>query len=70
MLIEKKSKFIAKVVYIESDEEAEKIILETKKEYHDARHNCFAYRVLENGSILEKQSDDRRTFWNSGGTYA
>lgn len=70
MVTEKKSKFIAKAVYIESAEEAERLILDTKKEYHDARHNCYAYRVFENGNILERQSDDRRAFWNSGCTYA
>lgn len=55
---EKKSKFIANLFYVESKEDAERIIKETKKKYHDARHNCVAYRVAENNSIIEKQSDD------------
>ena len=42
-IVEKKSKFIAHVFYIESVEEAEAYIKEMKKKYHDARHNVFAY---------------------------
>lgn len=57
-LIEKKSKFIANIFYIESKEEAEEIIKNTNKKYHDARHNCYAYRVFNNEEIIEKSSDD------------
>ncbi len=57
-IVEKKSKFIANLFYVETVEEAEKIIKETRKKYFDARHNCIAYRVLENGQIIEKASDD------------
>lgn len=57
-IIEKKSKFIANLINIESKEEAERKIKELKKFYHDARHNCIAYRVFENGKIYEKSSDD------------
>ena len=57
-IVEKKSKFIANIYYIESKEDAEIKIKETKKKYHDARHNCIAYRVIENESIIEKSSDD------------
>ena len=57
-IVEKKSKFIANLFYIESIEEAEEIIKKTKKRYFDARHNCIAYRVIENNQILERFSDD------------
>ena len=57
-LVEKKSKFIANIFYIESKEEAEEIIKNTNKKYHDARHNCYAYRVFNNEEIIEKSSDD------------
>ena len=57
-IVEKKSKFIGNVFYVESKEEAEIIIKEQKKKYHDARHNCYAYRVLEENGITEKSSDD------------
>lgn len=70
-IIEKKSKFIANIFYIETMEEADRIIKETKKKYYDARHNCFAY-ILETGiaeGLLVKYNDDRRTKWNSRSTY-
>lgn len=57
-LTEKKSKFIANLMYVESREDAENKIKEYKKKYHDARHNCSAYRVLEGNTIFEKSSDD------------
>lgn len=58
ILIEKKSKFIANIMTIESKQEAEKRIKEIKKLYSDARHNCYAYCVIEEGRRLTKSSDD------------
>lgn len=57
-VVEKKSKFIAQLFYIENKEEAEEIIKGINKKYHDARHNCYAYRVLDERGIIEKSSDD------------
>ena len=57
-IIEKKSKFIAKLFYVESQDEIEKIIKESKKQYFDARHHCIAYRILKNDTIIEKANDD------------
>lgn len=57
-IVEKKSKFIANIFYIESKEEAEKLIKEVNKKYHDARHNCYAYRVITSDGIIEKASED------------
>ena len=57
-IIEKKSKFIAKLFYVENQDEIEKIIKENKKQYFDARHHCIAYRILKNDSIIEKANDD------------
>ena len=57
-IIEKKSKFIANIFYIENVEEAEEKIKQIKKIYHDAKHNCIAYRVIENERLIEKSSDD------------
>ena len=57
-IVEKKSKFIANLFHVESVEEAENRIKDIKKKYHDARHNCIAYRVIENGNVIEKSSDD------------
>ena len=57
-IVEKKSKFIANVFYVETREEVDSIIKEINKKYHDARHNCYAYRVVTDGGIIEKSSDD------------
>ena len=66
-VVEKKSKFIANICYVESVQEAEAKIKRIKKEYHDARHNCVAYRVAENGQIIEKSSDDGEPSGTAGG---
>ena len=57
-ITEKKSKFIATMCYVKSEEEAQNVVKELKKQYFDARHNCFAYRVIEEGKIIERFSDD------------
>ncbi|MCI8444023.1 MAG: YigZ family protein [Clostridia bacterium] len=57
-IVDRKSKFIANLFYIENSQEAENIIKNTKKKYFDARHNCIAYRTIEKGQLIEKSSDD------------
>ena len=57
-ITEKKSKFIADLFYVNSKEEAEEKIKEIRKKYHDAKHHCFAYSVLEDGKVLDRMSDD------------
>ncbi len=65
-IVEKKSKFIANAFYVETTTEAEEIIKKTKKKYHDARHNCYAYILLdETGNKIEKCSDDGEPSRNS-----
>lgn len=56
-LIEKKSRFIATVVPVESEEEALEFIAAMKKKYWNATHNCFAFVVGENYE-LQRCSDD------------
>ena len=56
-IIEKKSRFIATVIPIESEDEALNFIEQTKKKYWDAAHNCSAY-VLGTKNELERCSDD------------
>lgn len=56
-IIEKKSRFIANVRLVESEEEALAFIEEMKKRYWDARHNCFVYSVGENREYT-RCSDD------------
>lgn len=66
-VVEKKSTFIATAFYIESVEKAEENIKSIKKKYHDAKHNCIAYRVIENEQIIEKSSDDGEPSGTAGG---
>jgi len=54
-LVEKKSKFIAQIFPVESEEDALKKIDIIRKENRDARHNVFSYRIA-NGP--ERASDD------------
>jgi uncharacterized YigZ family protein len=54
---EKKSRFIATVRPVESEEEAIQFINEIKKQYWDARHNCSAFVIGENHE-LSRCSDD------------
>ena len=57
-IIEKKSQFIGQAYYVESKEEAERIIKEVKKKYSDARHNCYAYIIFEKNNVITKSNDD------------
>lgn len=57
-LVEKKSKFIADIFCVTSKEEADEKIKQVKRKYHDARHNCYAYRIITSDGIIEKSSDD------------
>ena len=54
--VEKRSRFIGHVWPVESEEEARGYIEQMKKKYHDARHNCWCYRLKEGG--VERYSDD------------
>ena len=54
--VEKRSRFIGHVWPVESEEEARTCIEQMKKKYHDARHNCWCYRLKEGG--VERYSDD------------
>ena len=56
-IIEKKSRFIATVKPVKSEEEAVSFINETKKKYCDARHNCSAF-VIGKRQELTRCSDD------------
>ncbi len=54
--VEKRSRFIGHVWLVESEEQARAHIEQMKKKYHDARHNCWCYRLQEGG--VERYSDD------------
>lgn len=52
-----RSIFIATIAYAENETEAKKFISTISKKYQDATHNCYAYRILNNGNIIEFSSD-------------
>ena len=56
-IVEKKSRFIATVKPVETEEEAVAFINEMKKKYWDARHNCSAL-VIGSRQELTRCSDD------------
>ena len=56
-IIEKKSRFIATVRLVETEEEALAFIEEMKKKYWNATHNCFAYVIGERRECV-RCSDD------------
>lgn len=56
-IVEKKSRFIATVRPVRTEEEALAFIEEMKKKYWDARHNCSAYVLGERQEIM-RCSDD------------
>lgn len=56
-IVEKKSRFIATVQPVESEEEALAFIAGLKKKYWNATHNCFAFVVGERQE-LQRCSDD------------
>ncbi|MBE6939427.1 MAG: YigZ family protein [Ruminococcaceae bacterium] len=53
--VEKRSRFIGHLWPIESEEEAQAHIRQVKKQYHDARHNCWCYLLGQN---VLRYSDD------------
>ena len=56
-IVEKKSRFIATVRPVKTEEEALAFIEEMKKKYWDARHNCYVYSVGKNREYT-RCSDD------------
>ena len=56
-IIIQKSEFITHIYRVNSVEEINSILEETRKKYYDATHNCYAYILGENQDI-QKCSDD------------
>lgn len=55
-IVEKKSRFIANVRQVKTEEEAISFVNEIKAKYRDARHNVYAYVVSEN--TISRFTDD------------
>ena len=56
-IVEKKSRFIADVFPVTTEEEALSVLEKVKKQYWDARHHCWAY-VIGREQVQERCSDD------------
>lgn len=56
-VVEKKSRFIATVVSVQTEDEALQFIESVRKKYWDARHHCYAYVIGERAQ-LQRFSDD------------
>lgn len=54
-LVEKRSRFLGHVRYVESEDAAREFIAEMKKKHYDARHNCWCYIIR---GEAERYSDD------------
>jgi uncharacterized YigZ family protein len=54
---DKGSRFIAKVFHVENVDDVRVNLLQIRKEFHDARHFCYAYRIDPENETL-KSSDD------------
>lgn len=55
-IVEKRSRFIADVKPVETEEEAVAFLEEIKKKYWDAKHHVYAYVLEENN--IQRYSDD------------
>lgn len=56
-IVEKKSRFIATIMPVETKEEAEQFVASMKKKYWDAKHNCSAYVLGEKNEIMHSSDD-------------
>ena len=57
------SRFIALAYPVETEEEVKTIVAGLRKEYHDARHHCYAYRL---GANLWRTKDDGEPHGTAG----
>ena len=59
------SRFIAFIHPVETEEEVRGIVASYRKEYHDARHHCYAYRLGYKGDVF-RASDDGEPSGSAG----
>ena len=64
-ITEKKSRFIATAYEVHTEEEALAQLEQLRKQYWDARHNCYAY-VIGKNSELTRFSDDKEPQGTAG----
>jgi uncharacterized YigZ family protein len=51
------SKFIARIYPAETAEDCKNILIAIKKEFHDARHHCYAYRIQPEDEEFRSNDD-------------
>lgn len=61
---EKRSKFIATLIHVESEQQATEFIASMKTKYWDARHNVYAYSLSEGN--IKRFSDDGEPHGTAG----
>jgi uncharacterized YigZ family protein len=54
---EKGSKFLAFAYFVETENDVKIILSQIRKEYFDARHHCYAYRLGADGVIFRTNDD-------------
>ena len=54
-LTEKRSRFLGHLLPVDTEEDARAFLAEIRRKYHDARHNCWCYRIHDGA---ERFSDD------------
>lgn len=59
------SRFIAHAYPVETEEQIKEIVASLKKEYYDARHHCYAYRLGHKGDRF-RANDDGEPSGSSG----
>lgn len=59
------SRFIALAYPVETQQQVKDIVTSLKKEYHDARHHCYAYRLGYKGDVF-RSSDDGEPSGSAG----
>lgn len=59
------SRFIAFAYPVETEAEVKELVQALRKEYHDARHHCFAYRLGYKGDVW-RASDDGEPSGSAG----
>ena len=59
------SRFIALAYPVETEEEVKAIVAGLRKQYHDARHHCYAYRLGYKGDVF-RSSDDGEPSGSAG----
>lgn len=63
-LTEKRSRFIATLIHIDSEEQAAELIAKLRSKYWDARHNVYAYSLAEGN--IKRFSDDGEPHGTAG----